>query len=256
MPGWALGGLFWTYLHFILSLVCWIRFTVLYLWCAEAKLITGTSTVADTAALIWLEMAPLVKSMLTCAWNTDVRLGNKLHKHCRPFLHDTYLTELPWFLLFMQSWLHWPLSQGRVKEKRCLWTFYPLQNWLSGIWGMDFHWQGLSSSKIFRAKCKYVLKVIVLVVLFCKLMYSILLHSLGWWHQSHWMCSQFVPAVCVCLCKVACLICSFDSFVSLSVCSLCRSVGLYRVLIVPVEVQSIDRLSVVLLNLVHSKLSG
>lgn len=30
----------------------------------------------------------------------------------------------------------------------------------------------------------------------------ILLRSLGWRHQSHWMCSRFVPAVClyVCMC--------------------------------------------------------
>lgn len=50
-----------------ISLVCWIRFTVLYLLCAEAKLITGTSTVADTAALIKLKTAHSVKSMLTYA---------------------------------------------------------------------------------------------------------------------------------------------------------------------------------------------
>lgn len=45
--------------------------------------------------------------------------------------------------------------------------------------GLKMDFDGRDSFEIFKAKCKYILKVIVLVVPFCKLMYSILLHSLG-----------------------------------------------------------------------------
>lgn len=64
---------------------------------------------------------------------------------------------------------------------------------------------------------------------FSFLMYSLLLHPLGQWHRCCWMCSRFLPAVC--LSNVACSI-SLRSSVGLHVCFLCRPVGLNRLMIV------------------------
>lgn len=62
-------------------------------------------TLANTAVLIKLKTVHSVKSMLTYVWTMAVQLGNWLHEHCL-LLHDTSSTELPSYLLFMQSLLH------------------------------------------------------------------------------------------------------------------------------------------------------
>lgn len=65
---------------------------------------------------------------------------------------------------------------------------------------------------------------------FSFLMYSLLLHPLGRWRHCRWMCSRFLPAVC--LSNVACSI-SLRSSVRHHVCFLCRPVGLNRLMIAP-----------------------
>lgn len=128
----------------------------------------------------------------------------------------------PLVLLFMQILLHGPLSQGEVRGKRCLLTLYPLQNWSKAGFGEGgFQLAGTFSLKMLKVSMlihseshSVSFFVIVFFVLFFVSWCTVSPPPL---HTPAWLLTpvslNVLPCCASCLCKVACLLCSYDSSV-------------------------------------------
>lgn len=135
-----------THPHLILSLLRRIRLTVLYLLCAQRP--NGSQQLPPWPTLQRRSEGRRPTQwnlMLTYAWNTGRATGKLTCENSANafFLHDIRSTELPWYCFSCRAYFTDLFHTGRM-GKRCLLTFYPLQNWLSGILEMDSDWQGLS----------------------------------------------------------------------------------------------------------------
>lgn len=161
-------------------------------------------------------------------WNlcSDAQLGNELREH--------FCMTPPWLschdIAFYAELSSRITSTGGCTEKTLLIEFLSTAKQTGWAWRWILM-AGTLSLKIFKATCKYDLGnsvfIIIIIIIFCKLMYSILLRSLGWWPQSHRMCS-LTRLFSLCVRVYACLTCLCESSVWLSVCSLFRFIGLSR----------------------------
>lgn len=252
MPG---DGLLkrWTSSNFTFPSVTSMLVSLCYIYCVQrpnwSQELPPWMTL--TAALIKLKRQPtqwnlcwrMLETRTMSTWEI-----NSMNK-CRLFFFLFFAWHLlNWaalILLFMQSLPHGPLSSRRSEgKKRCL-----LTDWVGSGDGFS-DWQGLlylkqSVNTSLKSSCWSFLFFFFFLVNWCTVFSNT---RFGWCHQSHWMCSQFVPAVC--------LFAKLHVWI-LRLCFLCRSVGLSRVLIIPVEVQwKRAPPPLILPFLTHSKLEG